>query len=333
MCCRWRRSKAWGPDYLRFGLNLSSDFSGEAYFNLLGSYRQTWLNSKGAEWRTDVQVGRNSRFASEFYQPFDVRGLFFVAPRVEFTREPIDLFADGNRLARYDVSEADAGLDLGLQVTRWGEARLGVERGALEAELDTGPEVLAPSDGERIQRGAVIAQLRFDQLDSITLPKRGFAANARVYSSEEVLGADETYAKWDADVLAAYSLGEHTLQLAFEGSGTLAGTRPRYDQSSLGGFLHLSGLRTFELYGEEMRLGRIVYQHRLLRQSLLEGMFLGVSIEAGQVNKPVVPGSPTEVLLGGSIFLAMDTLLGPVYLAYGFADGGRDSAYFLLGRY
>jgi NTE family protein len=325
--------KAWGPDYLRFGLNLSSDFHGDAFFNLLGSYRKTWINSLGAEWRTDAQVGRTSLLHSEFYQPFDVTGLFFVAPRIDYTREPIDLFADGNRIARYDVRSGHAGLDFGLQVTRWGEARLGVLRGSLDAELDTGPESLSPTTLDQVELGAITAQLKFDQLDSITLPRRGFAATAQVYSSEESLGADETYAKWDLSFLGAYSFGEHTLQLGLEGSGTFSGTRPRYDQASLGGFLNLSGLRTFELYGDEMRLGRIVYQHRLLRQSLSEGLFVGVSFEAGQVREPVVPGNPTEVLLGGSIFLALDSFLGPVYLAYGVADGGNRSAYFLLGRY
>jgi NTE family protein len=325
--------KSWGPDYLRFGLTLSSDFSGDAFFNLLGSYRQTWINSLGAEWRTDAQVGRTSAFVTEFYQPFDVTGLFFVAPRAEFTREPIDLFLDGDRIARYDVRSGHAGVDLGLQVTRWGEARIGILRGTLKADLDTGPEVLAPTTLDRIQQGAFTAQLKFDQLDSVTLPRRGFSANASFYSSEDALGADESYAKWDADFLGAYSFGEHTVQLALEGSGTLRGTRPRYDQSSLGGFLHLSGLRTFELYGDEMRLGRLVYQHRLARQSLLEGMYIGLSVEAGQVREPVVGGNRTDVLSGGSIFLAMDTLLGPVYVAYGIAEGGSQSAYFLLGNY
>jgi NTE family protein len=325
--------KSWGPDYLRFGLTLSSDFSGDAFFNLLGSYRQTWLNSLGAEWRTDAQVGRTSAFVTEFYQPFDVTGLFFVAPRAEFTREPIDLFLDGDRIARYDVRSGHAGVDLGLQVTRWGEARIGILRGTLDADLDTGPESLSPTTLDHVQQGAFTAQLKFDQLDSVTLPRRGFSANARFYSSEDALGADETYAKWDADFLGAYSFGEHTVQLALEGSGTLSGTRPRYDQSSLGGFLQLSGLRTFELYGDEMRLGRLVYQHRLARQSLLEGMYIGLSVEAGQIREPVVEGNRTDVLAGGSIFLAMDTLLGPVYVAYGIAEGGSQSAYFLLGNY
>src|SRR5262249_32328659 len=37
--------KSWGPNYLRFGLGLSSDLKGENFFNLLATYRQTWLNS------------------------------------------------------------------------------------------------------------------------------------------------------------------------------------------------------------------------------------------------------------------------------------------------
>ena len=61
--------KSWGPDYLRFGLGLSSDFTGDAYFNLLAAHRKTWLNSLGAEWRTDVQIGHNNSLRTEFYQP------------------------------------------------------------------------------------------------------------------------------------------------------------------------------------------------------------------------------------------------------------------------
>ena len=37
-----------------------------AYFNLAASYRRTWVNSLGAEWRTDFQVGRDSHIISEF---------------------------------------------------------------------------------------------------------------------------------------------------------------------------------------------------------------------------------------------------------------------------
>jgi NTE family protein len=39
-----------------------------------------------------------------------------------------------------------------------------------------------------------------------------------------------------------------------------------------------------------------------------------------------------DVIVAGSIFLGLDTFLGPVYLAYGHAEGGHDSVYFFLGQ-
>lgn len=35
------REKEWGPDYLRFGLGLASDFQGDSQFNVLASYRKS----------------------------------------------------------------------------------------------------------------------------------------------------------------------------------------------------------------------------------------------------------------------------------------------------
>ena len=49
--------KSWGPNYLRFGLGFSSDMKGDTFFNLLASYRRTWINSLGAEWRNDLRCG------------------------------------------------------------------------------------------------------------------------------------------------------------------------------------------------------------------------------------------------------------------------------------
>ena len=37
--------KSWGPDYLRFGLSLASDFAGDNQFNVRAQYRRTWLNA------------------------------------------------------------------------------------------------------------------------------------------------------------------------------------------------------------------------------------------------------------------------------------------------
>jgi NTE family protein len=95
--------KSWGPNYLRFGLGLTTDFRGDAYFNLLASYRMTWLNSLGGEWRNDVQVGRTSRIATQFYQPIERSQTFFVAPSLSYERRTVDVFSANQRIARYDI--------------------------------------------------------------------------------------------------------------------------------------------------------------------------------------------------------------------------------------
>ena len=70
------REKQWGPNYLRFGLTLSADTQGEGRFNLLARYLRTQVNSFGAEWRNDLQLGRDRRFASQFFQPLGATGFF-----------------------------------------------------------------------------------------------------------------------------------------------------------------------------------------------------------------------------------------------------------------
>ena len=61
--------KSWGPNFLRFGTSLSTDFQGETFFNLMLGHRRVWLNSLGAEWTNEIILGSTRRYATELYQP------------------------------------------------------------------------------------------------------------------------------------------------------------------------------------------------------------------------------------------------------------------------
>ena len=322
--------KSWGPNYLRFGLGLGSDFQGDSFFNLAASYRRTWINRLGAEWRTDAQIGRTTRLATEFYQPLRARGDIFVAPHGEIERHTFDLFDGSQRIARYKIRSADAGVDLGADITKYGEARVGVLAGTLDAKLDTGPESFAPP--ARVTRGAITAQVLLDRLDSANFPRNGNAASLHLYSSTRALGATDAYTKWDADWMGAYSMGRHTLQAAVKAGGALDGTLPRYDLFQWGGLLHQSGYATGALVGQELTFGRLVYAYKLREQRFFEGLYAGVSLEAGRMEKPLVPGSPTGWLKSIAVYLAVDSPLGPLYLGYGRSADGNRSAYLYLGR-
>jgi NTE family protein len=324
--------KSWGPDYVRFGLGLTSDFSGDAYFNLLASYRRTWLNSLGAEWRTDVQVGRTSRLATEFYQPLNAQGVFFVAPNTAIERRTTTLYQGNNRIASYDLVSKDAGVDLGAQFGRYGELRLGIQAGSIKPTLDTGPESLSPGQGT-INQPAFTMRLVIDQIDSVNFPRSGYRLLGNIFNPSSQLGSNEPYAKWDTIGVAAYSMGEHTLNLAFKVGGKIGSDPlPRYDLFQWGGFLEQSGYRTGQLVGEKLEFGRLMYYHRISHGSILEGAYGGVSLERGRVSDPLVPGNPDGWLTSGSIFVGADSPLGPAFLGYGRTKDGDSSFYFFLGN-
>ncbi len=325
--------KTYGPDYLRFGLGLSSDFRGNAYFNLLTSYRRTWLNALGAEWRNDVQVGQTSSLVSEFYQPLDTRQLFFVAPRIELERRPVNVFSGDNKIAEYDLRRTDFAFDVGSQFTKYGEARLGVVIGQQHLSLSTGPESLAPAAGSEVQRRAIAGRLLFDQLDSINFPRFGYGGTLNIFSSQAGMGATDTYTKGEFTATGAYSFGNNTLSFGIRAGSNLGGPAlPRYDLFQWGGFLQQSGYSTGQLIGGNIQFARLVYYNKLAKQTLLEGVYAGASLEAGRVGAPLVPGSPTGLLKSGSLFLGVDSPIGPLYLAYGRAAGGQYAFYLFLGK-
>jgi NTE family protein len=63
----------------------------------------------------------------------------------------------------------------------------------------------------------------------------------------------------------------------------------------------------------------------------LQGLVGGFSLEAGRVDGPLLPNSPSGLLLASSIFVATDSPIGPVYVGLGHARSGSTALYFYLG--
>jgi len=323
--------KSWGPNYLRMGLGLSTDFKGDAFFNLLFSLRKTWMNSLGGEWRTDVQLGRTSRFYTEFYQPVEKSQRYFVVPSLEFERRPVDLFQQEQRLARYDVRIARLALEAG-RASNYGELRVGIEKLNINAGLDTGPSFLNPSPQHATPTGFTLKGV-VDQLDSVNFPRSGYAGSVHVFAARQTLGSDSEYTRADTDGSYTRSFGNHTVTLGFKVGGAL-GSQPLPDSANFqwGGLLQQSGYPTGALVGQTLQFARAVYYQRLAEWPLLDGAYAGMSLEFGRMLHPLVPGNSQDLQKSAAAFIGVDTPLGPMYLGYGYAVGGFSSLYFFLGR-
>jgi len=61
-------------------------------------------------------------------------------------------------------------------------------------------------------------------------------------------------------------------------------------------------------------------------------MYVGASMEAGRIGDLAFGPERDRLRRGRSLYFALDTPVGPVYLAWGVADGGNRAAYLYLGQ-
>jgi NTE family protein len=325
--------KSWGPNFVKFGLEGGYDLRGESRFEGLGAYRRTWIDSLGAEWRTDLQLGRQDRLSNELYQPLDIDRFFFVAPYAELDRTVQDVFAGGQHAARYVLHEGLTGVDVGSRLGRAAELRGGLEIGRIQQRLDEGPQALTPGP-ERVGVGAWHVRLRADEYDRVVAPRSGFQGSAGLFASRLALGGESSYSRWDASGSAATSLGgDSTLDLGATFKGRFGSyDLPRYDIFQWGGFLQQSGYRIGSLNGQSLQFARGIYRYKLAPLPFLNALYAGLSLEAGRLGRPIAAGQPVGTMKSASIFFLLDSPIGPLYLAYGRARDNSSSLYLYLGE-
>ena len=185
------RRKSWGPNFLRFGLELQDDFQGGNSFSAGVRAQVTEVNRYGAEWQSDLQVGANPLFRTEFYQPIGYTSDWFVMPRLLVERQNFDIFEGDRRLATYRVHNREAEFDFGREFGSWGELRGGVIFGEGNRHLLVGD----PDDPDlpprtRFDRGEFMARFSVDLLDDAYFPRDGELFTLQWNGPRESLGAD-----------------------------------------------------------------------------------------------------------------------------------------------
>ena len=324
------RAKSWGPNFLQFGVSLEDDFEGSTGFNLAARLTRAGINRLGAEWRNDIQLGTDPKVFSEFYQPLSFDSRFFIAPRVNLRQTNLNAFALDETIARYRLSEAEAGVDFGRELGRIGELRLGMFRGLGNARVRVGDPSLPNLD---FATGGAFARLRIDTRDSARFPRRGLYGDIRWTLSRPDFGADSKFDTIEGEVAQTWSRGKNSLQLGLNYATTLESDSAVQDYFPLGGFQRLSGLQRGEISGPHAALGRLVFYRRVGEPSgLLDTpLYLGMSAEAGNVWQNRSEMGFDSLLLNGSVFAGFDTFIGPVYIAAGFAENGRSNFYLFVG--
>jgi NTE family protein len=324
--------KPWGPDYLVFGAGFSSDTQGENTFGLRTQYKRTWLNSLGAEWGNDIELGTTNSLRSELYQPLNLAQTVFVAPYAGIGTTTEGIFSQSVKVAEYRVLDERVGVDVGYAFGSWGELRIGPvyvhERGD--------PAIASPTfPVTRLDEWGLGLLGRIDTQDNAFFPRHGLRLTLSAFSgTRRQQDVDRKVSRVELDVHQSIPFGDlDAINLGLRLAGTNVFDATLLGNFRLGGFLEISGLRSQQLEGAYLGRARAVYLHRMGTLPVFGNTYyLGGSLEVGNVWQQRSAISFGDTYKAGSVFFAADTPFGPFYIAWGHTNRGDSTWYLLLGR-
>ncbi|MEH6588877.1 MAG: patatin-like phospholipase family protein [Halioglobus sp.] len=331
--------KTWGSDDIKLGLNMVTDLEGASEINMGGSYRLKGLNRKGAEFYGRAQLGDTILLSGEFYQPVDIGSHFFIAPRLAYhDREILTLgpeFDLDEAFGNWRVRDLQMEFNIGTNVFKSSELRLGLFRGWGESDVKISSSDLI-EDGS-FDKGGVLASWRYDNMDEIFFPRRGGFLYAEYEANLEDMGADQDFERWQVLAQAAFSFGaddRNTVIITGKTAQSEDAANEPQNYYQLGGLFNMSGLQQDALSGRQMAFAMAQYQRRLSENSVIPldmPVYAGFSLEGGQLASTRSELDFGDMKGAGSIYLAIDSPIGPLYLAYGQTSDSRSAVYIALG--
>lgn len=326
------RDKHWGPDFIHFALRLSDDFDGASNYQLIAEMTRTGLSDAGAEAKLRLGLGEVEQLFGEYYRPFGRSGHHALSGYASYRATDFDLqLLSRGALAQFRYSQWLGGVRWAYSPHPDWEGAAFLERGRERLRLDVGDP--AQLGDYRADLGVAGVQLRHDSIDSSAFPSRGhrFMLTYEHYLDE--LGSDDSASvarlQWDGAWSRGASrwLGGVRASSANGGDGLLA------TYGFLGGLGNLSGYPEEAIFAPQTALARMVYYRRAAHaDSLLSiPLYVGGSVEWGGFWARRDEVDVDDMRMAGSVFVGADTFMGPIFLGYGRAEGGRDSFYLTFG--
>ncbi len=322
------RSRRWEEDgTLKFGIFMQDDFEGGGEYLLGARYGKRELNRFGGDLLVEARLGDSNRAFVEWNQPLNLRRGIFIRPALEWVGENEALIDDGNASGEYRYSRWDARAALGLNLGVWGElsATPFVRRNHFDLRSDSLPTGIPRTS---VSAGVDLA-LTLDTQDAAEFPTQGWYLQARHTRYLPALYGDTEGFTSRAKVAYAFSGLGGRWQMAAEAQEH---TGDAYeDVALLGGPLRLSGYGIDRLRGTGSALTTLQFSYPVA-QLLQYPLFVGGSLEAGQVWRRGQAWSFDRTIFGGSVYTALDTPIGPIYFGLGLAEQGEEAVFLRLGQ-
>jgi NTE family protein len=312
-----------GTSFIETGLDFTG-VSNSSNIDVRVGYLKTNATDNGGEFRGMVQLGQNQGLLTELYLPIDTDMRWIFNPKLFAERRDLTEFNDqGEKLGQVQIEEWGGSLAYGREFWRHAALFVGVRRYAGSTRVRVGDPTVpsGPFDG-----GEWFVNGTWDRIDNRYFPSRGTYANFEYLWSRSELGADTEFEQFMGSAFTAATWGLHTFILGARLGITESGDAPEQNLYRAGGIFRLSGFEPDELSGQDFGMALLGYRYKLFATGWLPP-YVGFTLEYG-TTAATIGDIWSDALVNASAYMGFDSPVGPLYVGYGFAEGGH-RAYFL----
>jgi len=290
----------------------------------VGSYR--------SELRTDIILGSQYQFASEYYHPFTTTSNWFISPRLGFNSQQFNVYSSNTLVASYRIRQALGGIDTGYSFGRTGELRMGYEGGYEKATPTIGNVPDFPTTSGTTGDGRI--QYELTTLDNPVIPRSGVGLLMYTKGYSTNPAAPGPFPVTEINAEAFFRLNEPSSVYVAAFGGSSYGFKTGPPSFSLGGSRKLVAWGTNELLTNQYFLGQVGYIRELAKLPPFLGStvnFLGF-LELGKTYKLPLAPNPPHLPFDAAGGLLVNTIFGPILVAGAVGDYGHGRFYFQIGR-
>jgi NTE family protein len=319
--------KKTGPPFLDVGLNIAAQTGGVTRATINNILLWQDLGGYGSELRTRIDVGFLTHADSEYFRKIGQTN-YFLAPRIEISRQPYYIYSGNTRLSERQLQNGGGGIDAGWGNGRDQELRVGWSDHYIGWITTTGADGL-PDFHNNSQFARV--QYIYDSQDRALVPHFGVRSTSTFGYLYGTDGSPST-PQFTTQISFARTLGKKNLALMNMEGGTMFNHDVAQPfRFTLGGPLRLAASAIDQYRGTDYFLVTPGYLRRIhsLPAPLGSSLYLGATAEIGEMRAPDTPTALREDVYFGVV---AETPLGVISVAPAFGNAGERKLVFTLGK-
>jgi NTE family protein len=330
-------AKPYAPPFLMLAPTLQNTTSEDFTFQLAGRYLAYDVLTSRSELRIDAALGSTPGYGAEFLQHIGSTPLFAAVIGAR-TKDRFNFVENDRVIGQYNQDRLYAQFDVGMDVGKDSDVRVGYRYGNVDVDLRVGPPLLPSVEGKQTE---LRAMWRYDGQDSPVVPTTGrrvVSTLRHVFEAPDIppgveserSNDDLTQVEVVASSVWSSSSTRNRLFLTAGGGSSFKNDPLPTDQFALGTPFRLGAFDIGERRGDNY----FAISGGYLREVGRLPDFLGGSIFGGAwlENGSAFDARDVELSTHLGIGLIVETAIGPALVGTSIGFDGNYRVYFAVGR-